>query len=137
MPSRVTLQEILPPFIGLAVGCISTRSSPFLSPVFPKTSQRKTKQKVLGPNLDPRFPDCLKDNQDEARRLLRLSYDRALVCFWDLASSAASGKGSSLTAVSSVGAESGGMSSTRSGKDTAVADRVTRAVSSVSTVSNR
>ncbi|CAM9273729.1 unnamed protein product, partial [Ascophyllum nodosum] len=44
----------------------------------------RTVIQVLGPNLDPRFPECLHDKPEEARRLLRVSYDRALECFWDL-----------------------------------------------------
>lgn len=45
----------------------------------------RTVIQVLGPNLDPRFPDCLEAQPNEARRLLRLSYDKALACFWNLA----------------------------------------------------
>lgn len=49
------------------------------------------KIKVLGPNIDPRFSDCLSEAKlDEARGLVRLSYDRALAYFWDLAVAAAS-----------------------------------------------
>ncbi|CAM9474104.1 unnamed protein product [Discosporangium mesarthrocarpum] len=37
---------------------------------------------VLGPNLNPLLPECLDKDPREAVRLLRLSYDRALDCFW-------------------------------------------------------
>lgn len=62
------------------------------------------KVKVLGPNLDPRFPDCLDDKPEEARRLLRLAYDRALECFWDLMTRSApiGGKGSSISSHESI-----------------------------------
>lgn len=55
--------------------------------------------KVLGPNLDPRFPDCLDGKPEEARRLLRLTYDRSLECFWDLMthSTPVGGSGSSIS----------------------------------------
>ncbi|CAM9127374.1 unnamed protein product [Ectocarpus fasciculatus] len=42
---------------------------------------------VLGPNLDPRFPECLSSEPDRARNLLRECYDKSLDIFWKLASS--------------------------------------------------
>eukprot|EP00903_Cladosiphon_okamuranus_P008221 g7914.t1 len=61
---------------------------------------------VLGPNLDPRFPDCLADDLEQARVLLRQCYDNALSTFWGLASpdfpgcvaASSSGGGSSAAA---------------------------------------
>lgn len=60
----------------------------FMMIVTENTYCNHTIVQILGPNLDPRFPDCLESRPDEARRLLRLSYDKALACFWDMASAA-------------------------------------------------
>ncbi|CBN74191.1 FHA-HIT protein [Ectocarpus siliculosus] len=46
---------------------------------------------VLGPNLDPRFPECLANEPDRARYLLRQCYDKTLDSFWKLVSSETSG----------------------------------------------
>ncbi|CAM9459764.1 unnamed protein product [Pylaiella littoralis] len=46
---------------------------------------------VLGPNLDPRFPDCLTEEPDRARNLLRQCYDKTLAIFWEQALLAAAG----------------------------------------------
>ncbi|CAN0084040.1 unnamed protein product, partial [Ectocarpus sp. 4 AP-2014] len=46
---------------------------------------------VLGPNLDPRFPECLANEPDRAHYLLRQCYDKSLDSFWRLASSETSG----------------------------------------------
>ncbi|CAN0507601.1 unnamed protein product, partial [Ectocarpus sp. 8 AP-2014] len=41
---------------------------------------------VLGPNLDPRFPECLANEPERARYLLRECYDKSLDSFWKLVS---------------------------------------------------
>ncbi|CAN0411320.1 unnamed protein product [Ectocarpus sp. 12 AP-2014] len=46
---------------------------------------------VLGPNLDPRFPECLANEPDRARYLPRECYDKSLDSFWKLVSSGTSG----------------------------------------------
>lgn len=87
-------------------------------------SSRKHLPQVLGPNLDPRFPDCLVDDPDRARSLLRQCYDNALSSFWELASSAAAA--AAAAASSSEGASAAGGGSVDGGGEGAGAMAVGR-----------
>ncbi|CAB1108398.1 unnamed protein product [Ectocarpus sp. CCAP 1310/34] len=86
---------------------------------------------VLGPNLDPRFAECLANEPDRARYLLRECYDKSLDSFWKLVSSETSGAAAvvatptaaaddaaAASAAAAPGASGGGGSA--AGADTAV-----------------
>lgn len=65
---------------------------------------------VLGPNLEPRFPECLANEPDRARYLLRQCYDKSLDSFWKQVSSETSGA-TAVVATSTAAADIAGAAS--------------------------